>query len=134
MGYPHENQQLNMKNLELITLIEVTNSIKKLKVDAANGPDSLGKNHLTSKHTNRGLAIFFNMCLMSGIKPDSWHVSRPKMILKDGKDSTVAFNCRPLTISSVVNRVFWRIIDMKLKLRKLISLNARQKGFILENG
>lgn len=131
MGYPEPNSQTNNKNLGPITLLEVANSIKKLKQDSGKGLDGLSKAHLT-EDTCRALRVLFNMYIMSGITPSDWDLNRTKLILKEGKDRGIPGNYRQITISSVLSRTFWRIIDRKLRI--LICWNARQKGFVQENG
>lgn len=54
------------------------------------------------------------------------------MILKEGKDGTKATNYRSLTIGSLLSRLFWGIMDERL--RSAIRINPRQKGFVAETG
>jgi hypothetical protein len=54
------------------------------------------------------------------------------LLLKEGKDPTKAENYRPVTIGSLISRLYWGIIDQKLRAR--ITSSPRQKGFVSEAG
>ena len=54
------------------------------------------------------------------------------LIPKQMKDSSRVENYRPLTISSLVCRTFWGIVDRNL--RNVINFSPSQKGFVHETG
>lgn len=84
------------------------------------------------KFTSHALAIMYNMCLLRGLTPSAWDMNRTKLLLKEGKDAADPNNYRPITISSIISRTFWGIVDTKLT--RLTTLHSSQTGFIPENG
>jgi hypothetical protein len=63
--------------------------------------------------------------------PSEWK-NRTVLLPKPGKDSTKVENYRPITIGSLLDRVFWDIIDQRL--REKTAFSPRQKGFVNEAG
>jgi hypothetical protein len=59
-------------------------------------------------------------------------MNRTQLLLKRGKDPALAESYRPITISSMPSRLYWGIIDQKL--RKHVRFHPRQKGFESEVG
>lgn len=62
MGYPTNEgpnnlNDCNKKNLDIITVPEVTERLKRLRADSGRGLDSLGKASLTHKFSAQALAI-----------------------------------------------------------------------------
>uniref|UniRef100_A0A6M2DYL2 Putative reverse transcriptase n=1 Tax=Xenopsylla cheopis TaxID=163159 RepID=A0A6M2DYL2_XENCH len=96
------------------------------------GPDRVGRNALKRKWVFVILAKLFNVLIAGNIFPAQFRLNRTTLIPKAGKDLTEAKNWRPITISSIISRVFSGIIDARL--RSKITLCERQKGFINENG
>ena len=70
--------------------------------------------------------------MMSGRQPTAWRKNRTTLIPKDGKDGALAENYRPITISSILSRIYFGIIDEKLRSKARFS--PRQKGFMNESG
>ncbi|KAH0809334.1 hypothetical protein GEV33_013457 [Tenebrio molitor] len=74
-------------------------------------------------------------CGQGGITPDLapetrptlWRMNRTQLLLKRGKDPALAESYRLITISSMLSRLYWGIIDQKL--RKHVRFHPRQKGF-----
>jgi len=61
-----------------------------------------------------------------------WRQNRTRLILKEGKDSQRAENYRPITIGSLLSRIYWSLMDERL--RSEVRLTPRQKGFVNEDG
>ncbi|KAG5874120.1 hypothetical protein JTB14_015040 [Gonioctena quinquepunctata] len=56
----------------------------------------------------------------------------PILIPKEGKDDSKAKNYRPITISSILSRIYFGILDQRA--RGVVRFSPRQKGFIKEAG
>lgn len=104
------------------TLKEVHSRIRRLRSNVAPGMDGIRKHHLQSQGCIEALWAFFNLALVSLKQP----------ILKEGKDQALADNYRPITISSILSRIYWGIVDQRM--REFACLNIRQKGFTNEPG
>jgi hypothetical protein len=111
---------------------EINKLIKRLKKDTAPGPDGIKKAHITSRTTLEILRLYFNLVLVSKTQPTEWRQNRTRLLLKEGKDSQRAENYRPVTIGSLLNRLYWGLMDERL--RSEVRLTPRQKGFVSEDG
>lgn len=114
-----------------IQLEAVIRRHKLLKKKTATGLDGIGKTDLTSEALVN-LTLVYNLCLATEFYPVSWRTNRTTLIPKAGKDHNLATSWRPITIGSVVGRLFSGIIDTSL--RENVKFNYRQKGFTTENG
>lgn len=117
--------------LRIIGMVEVDARLKRTK-DGAKGRDGIGKDELKKPISKILLCLFFNLVIFSGIFPNQWGNNRTTLLLKKGKDPKEVRSYRPVTISSMIERIFWGLVDQQL--RSQISLFCRQKGFVKENG
>jgi hypothetical protein len=78
------------------------------------------------------LALLYNVIYFTCHYPDSWKENRTTIIPKPNKDLNKAENWRPITISSILSRIFSSTLDRRVK--RGIVQNIRQKGIISENG
>jgi len=78
------------------------------------------------------MRLLFNIILISGTLPSVWGTNRTVLIPKQGKDMRNVENYRPITIGSILSRIYWGIIDYRLRERTTFS--HRQKGFVNEAG
>ena len=62
---------------------------------------------------NQSMAILFNKLLEQGLSPACWGIARIKLIYKVG-DTSDPTNFRPIALTSVVSKVFHKIICGKL--------------------
>jgi len=115
-----------------IEAAEVRQRLGKVKGSSAGGPDKLRKSDLTGRSREKLLAGLYNLVLSSGRIPTAWRYNRTTLIPKEGKDGSKVENYRPITISSLLSRLFWGIVDARL--RKVVRLSPRQKGFVAEAG
>jgi hypothetical protein len=115
-----------------ITKEEISSRITRLKRDTVAGPDKISRKHITGSDIQEVLRLFFCFITACGRQPSSWKQNRTALLLKEGKDPTRAENYRPVTIGSLIGRVYWGIIDQKL--RAHITTSPRQKGFVREAG
>jgi hypothetical protein len=115
-----------------ITTKEVAARIKRMKQDSAAGPDGILKKHVAPQITQEILRLFYCLITACGLQPSMWKEHRTTLLLKQGKDPAIAENYRPVTIGSIVSRVYWGILDRKIRAR--INFTPRQKGFVYEAG
>ncbi|XP_021942003.1 uncharacterized protein LOC110841004, partial [Zootermopsis nevadensis] len=111
---------------------EVYKRLGKMKRSTAAGPDGIKPDALGNKVSRRVLCALYNLILLSGHLPSAWRQNRTTLIPKEGKDATKAVNYRPITISSVLSRLFWGIINQRLG--TVVRQSPRQKGFVAEAG
>lgn len=115
-----------------ITPAEVEQKVKRIANSSAAGPDGVRKSHLRGKGVSIILAKLFNLLLLTEVYPAAWKQNRTTLIPKAGKDPCDVKNWRPITISSMLGRIFSALIDHRI--REVIQHNERQKGFTQENG
>lgn len=130
------NQGVEQGNLcasvQPITLKDVKGRISKTKSNSAAGVDGVKRAHIARAGVGELLALLYNILLLEGIYPDSWKVNRTTLIPKAGKDLTDVKNWRPITVGSLLARIYSALIDGKL--RQLVKQSPRQKGFTREDG
>jgi hypothetical protein len=106
--------------------------VRRTKRSTAPGPDGVKRAHVVGNHKYKLLAGLYNVILLAGSQPTEWLTNRTTLIPKEGKDGAKVVNYRPITISSLLSRLFWGIVDQRL--RNVIKMNPRQKGFVAEAG
>jgi hypothetical protein len=114
------------------TAEEVGERISKIRKTAAAGPDGLQRDHLLIPGLPTIIAKIFYICWYCSYFPTNWKEIRTTLIPKANKPSSPVENWRPITICPILGRIFFVILDGKI--RKGIVLNLRQKGFASENG
>ncbi|CAB3388571.1 Hypothetical predicted protein [Cloeon dipterum] len=111
---------------------EIKMRLDNMKRTTASGLDNIRKAMVSPDSVLEGLAFLFNTLLLAGCVPKAWLENRTTLIPKPGRDTTKAENYRPITVSSIVSRLFWGVVDSRL--RMVINLSPRQKGFVAEAG
>lgn len=114
------------------TVLEVEERIKKTRSKSAAGPDGIRKMHLCQQGIGVILSRLYNILLCTSCYPDCWKVNRTTLIPKAGKNLDEIKNWRPITIGSLIGRIFSSLLDRRL--RRVIDQNVRQKGFTMESG
>ncbi len=118
-----------------ITPLEVLATIRKMKKSGAPGPDGVKRDDLLrwdSKGTK--LASLYNTILYNGTLPKRLKGSRTTLIPKTtepGKLSDLN-NWRPITVGSVILRVFSGILNRRLT--DACPVHVRQRGFLESPG
>jgi hypothetical protein len=118
--------------LRTITEEDIKQRIRKLKKKTAPGLDGVEVRHLQGSDPTIVLRYLFNILLISSLQPTEWRINHKTLIPKPGKDPSRAENHRPLTIGSLISRIYWGIIDQRL--REKATFSPRQKGFVSEAG
>lgn len=131
LGEPE--QAIEIKEvLTPITKVEVRKRLARIKLESAAGPDKIKKGQLLHGDTIEILRKFYNLVLINGRLPTSWRENRTTLLRKEGTDPKDAKSYRPITISSILSRLYWGIIDQKIRAK--VVQTPRQKGFTAENG
>lgn len=115
-----------------ITASEIEDKIKRSRVKSAAGPDGLQKRNLLKPGIPAILSKLFNILLYCDYYPQYWKVNRTTLIPKVGKDPMDVKNWRPITISSLISRIWSSLIDRRI--RSVLPESLRQKGFTAEDG
>ncbi|CAK9829662.1 Retrovirus-related Pol polyprotein from type-2 retrotransposable element R2DM [Anthophora retusa] len=111
---------------------ELITKFKKIKAKTAAGADGIEKAHLRKRGALFVLAKLCNLLMMSRVYPEQWKVNRTTLIPKPGKSVEDVANWRPITIGSLLGRLYSAMIDKRI--RSKTSQNLRQKGFTKEDG
>jgi hypothetical protein len=133
--FPAESgeEALELNNiLPSITREDISARISKLKKNTAAGPDGIRKDYIMKYETQEMLRLLFSFLTACGQQPSAWRMNRTTLILKEGKDPSKVENYRPITIASLICRLYWGVIDQKIRMH--IKMNPRQKGFVSEAG
>lgn len=115
-----------------IIVQEVVNRMKRIKADTATGIDGIRKAHLRKAGALVIVAKLYNLLLAFEYYPLEWRKNRTTLIPKTGKDCADVRNLRPITIGSIIGRIFSGILDARL--RTFVTQSSRQKGFTAEDG
>ena len=102
--------------LQQITSDEICEQLKKCKNKSAPGEDGL--NYLILKklpeNAMKYLQLLFNTSLKLGYFPSNWKTATIKLTPKSRKDNKEAKNWRPISLISVLAKIFERIIASRL--------------------
>ncbi len=119
-------------------IIDFSNSrvlsiLNKLNPNKAMGPDKIHGRILKncSRALSVPLSILFNRCYYSGSLPSEWKLAHVVPVHKKGSKSDVQ-NYRPISLTSLVAKVFERIVRDELMAECNHLLDPRQHGFLTE--
>ncbi|XP_078051849.1 uncharacterized protein LOC144477995, partial [Augochlora pura] len=115
-----------------VAVEEIITKMRKIKNDTAAGVDGITKPCLRRKGLLQTLAKFYNLLMLFQIYPAQWRVNRTTLIPKPGKSVEDVKNWRPITIGSLLGRIFSSLLERRL--RSKIVNSIRQKGFTKEDG
>ncbi|CAF3000950.1 unnamed protein product [Rotaria sp. Silwood2] len=117
--------------LSPITKLDIEWAIKKTKKDTAIGIDLISL-HEAKIMASEELYIAFNIWLGCKRIPSDLKLNRTTLIPKTNRDLHKITNWRPITISSILLRLFNKIIGHRLS--RLFQIDKRQMGFREING
>ena len=102
---------LNLYNIS-VTLKMVKKVITNLDSSKASGPDYIPVVVLKNCEPEHSyiLAELFNKCLKESCFPE-WKVSLVVTVFKNVGERSTAKNCRPVSLLSVVGKVFEKLVD-----------------------
>ncbi|XP_013148875.1 PREDICTED: RNA-directed DNA polymerase from mobile element jockey-like [Papilio polytes] len=112
------------------TAKEVAETIRQMKRGKSPGHDSLSIEHLqhAGSHLPRVLSMFINFCIAHSYLPDALMKTIVVPIIKNNSgDASDANNYRPISLATVVAKVFDSMLDKQLS--KHLSIHDAQFGF-----
>uniref|UniRef100_A0A3Q2YQL5 Reverse transcriptase domain-containing protein n=1 Tax=Hippocampus comes TaxID=109280 RepID=A0A3Q2YQL5_HIPCM len=116
-----------------ITPKEVINNLNKMKNGTAPGPDGITKKNINNWDVyGVALALEYTRWLIQGTIPAAVKDCKTSLLPKSTNpdDLKITSNWRPITIGSMLLRLFSRILTMRLV--QACPLNPRQRGFMTE--
>ena len=120
--------------LDAVSESEVKTALRTLRTSSAAGPDRLSVQDLTRKVGERPgfLAGVYTIWLMAGKVPEKLKESRSLLLPKGTSNLDQIGNWRPLSINSVLLRLYSKILAKRLT--RTITLHPAQRGFISAPG
>ena len=101
-------------NLKLHNISGIPEMVKRvitnLDSSKASGPDCIPVVVLKNCGSELSLAELFNKCLKESRFPDCWKVSSVVPVFKNVGEMSTAKNCRPVSLLSVVSKVFQKLV------------------------
>lgn len=132
-GYPMPEPVDKEQLVSPITLEEVQGAIRRSNKNTAAGPDQIDLKFVIKVNPEgQFLANLFNTWLCVGKVPVSVKENRSILLPKGSEGLDNINNWRPLTISSVLLRLYTSILAKRVL--KGFKLNPRQRGFIDSSG
>jgi uncharacterized protein YaaW (UPF0174 family) len=111
---------------KIFTGEDITNAMRKIRVDTAAGPDRVILRVIKNYIVADILAIIANRMLQTGQVPNSLRKARTVLVYKNGDPNNLD-NWRPISITSVIRRTIERVIEKEM--RQFLVLNENQRGF-----
>lgn len=119
--------------LETITPAEVCKAIYGMKIDSASGPDKVEvKTIRKADPAGTIMSGLLNLWMISGTIPGQLKENRSILLPKGDPSSVDIGKWRPLTIGSVLLRIYTKIIASRMS--STVPINPRQRGFIAAAG
>ncbi|TRZ14172.1 hypothetical protein HGM15179_012940 [Zosterops borbonicus] len=130
-----EGEADNISFHDLITEKEVGKNVDEVRKTSAPGPDGITLGHLLKLDPRFSqLSVIFNLWLVTGIIPDALQDCRTVLIPKSSSEERLGDinNWRPITIASLVFRLFSRIATARLS--HACPIHPRQQSIISASG
>jgi hypothetical protein len=105
--------------------------VPKIKKDPAPGPDGVTMVHSMREYLEV-FAKVFNLVMLAGYFPSCWKVHKTSLFPKDRGSPNDVSNCRPITIGSLLCRIYTGLLECRL--RPAANIHQRQVGFMPVNG
>ena len=118
---------LKLHNIS-VTLWMVKNVIMNLDFPKASGPDFIPVVVLKNCKPELSyiLAELFNMCLTESCFPDCWKVSSVVLVFKNVGERSTAKNYHPISVLSVVSKVFEKRVNNRISSMVLGLVSSSQ--------
>ena len=129
-GQNRQSEPCPERLLEAVSASEVRKAVRAMRTGSAAGPDRITVAQLKKKtEENPGfLAGVYTLWMMTSKVPEKLKASRSLLLPKGTTDLQNIGNWRPLSISSVIMRLYTKILAKRLT--KAVSLHPSQRGFI----
>ena len=114
----HSRTNLKLHNIS-VTHKMVRKVVVNLDLSKASGPDCIPVVVLKNCEPELSyiLAEFFNKCLKESCFPDCWKVSSVVPLFKNVGERSTAKNYRPVSLFSVVTKVFEKLVNNRIVVR-----------------
>lgn len=89
---------------------DLVNKLKRIKANTASGVDQIKKLHLKQKGALHVLSKFYNLLILSRVYLFRWRINRTTLIPKPGKNADKIRNWSPITIGSLLKRMYSEMI------------------------
>jgi hypothetical protein len=121
-----DKQELNENYGFVISKEDIFNSMRKMNIDTAPGPDRVVMRTVKHQVVAEILAIIANRMLETAWVPNTFKEARTILVHKKGPLNNLD-NWRPISVTSVLRRIIERTLDKEI--RRFIVLNENQRGF-----
>ena len=125
----NEPQQVNNEAYGFISTVLIKECLGTFKADTASGSDHVSVTTVR-KIAPEALCVILNTWRVKGVPVEE--KENYSILLHKSGDQTDVGNYRPLTIGTVLARLYSKVWDRKL--RMVIKLSARQKAFVPLDG
>lgn len=136
-NFINEPTQLDLP-IKKFTKSEVSNEIKKLKLDKAPGYDLITAKALKELPSEAisALTFIYNACIVRSFVPTQWKVAEIKMIQKPGKPSEQVESYRPISLLPILSKVLEKLFLKRLNpiLEQSSLIPHHQFGFRKQHG
>jgi hypothetical protein len=106
--------------------------LNRIKSSTAAGSNGINKPHLRQRGAVAMLTNIMNAFLIKNYYPQMWRENRTTLIPKARKDASDIRNWQPITIGSLLARIYSGILDKRL--RRFVSFTDKQTGFTNQDG
>jgi hypothetical protein len=89
-----------------ITKKEIRGRMARTKGNTAADPDGVKKVHITKVSVQDILRLLYTLITVCGRQHTSWRENRTTLLLKQGKRHDDVRNYRPVTIFSILSRIY----------------------------
>lgn len=133
--YPEVNEkhldEINTAYIKIIDKQEVDLAVSRIKIDTSPGSDHILMRAIKVNEVTKILSLIFSNMHTRNTVPECLKKARTILLDKGGITNEVS-NWRPVSICSVVRRIYEKILDKRLK--NFITFNEVQKGFVNKAG
>lgn len=129
----HDSRMPYDDTISPVTEEELTKLLKSVNIYKSFGPDNIHAKLLKALSTNRSfiecIELLFNTCLKERKIPDIWKHATVIPIHKKGS-VTEAKNYRPISLTSIIGKLYEKIIRDRILDTIEDSITVRQHGFV----
>ncbi|KAL3243700.1 hypothetical protein MRX96_020088 [Rhipicephalus microplus] len=114
-GDPDEPHQPSEEDHWQITRIALERALPRISASTATGLDGIpaGLVKCLGKSAREHLAGIFNTILKNGPIPPDWQCGRVSLVCKRGGDAGLLGDYRPITVTSVLYRLFAQVLKSR---------------------
>lgn len=103
----------------------MSQAIKHIKNYTSHGPDRILMQSLKIKNLDKILSLIFTYSHSNNVTPACLQKVRTIILLDKGENVNDVTNWRPITICSVVRRVYEKILDKRVKEHNILYITQQ---------